>query len=654
MKKKIILLFICCFTTSIFAQDYKFGKVSKEELEESFYPLDSTADAAYLYKNRRTYFDYSQSEGFVLITDIHQRIKIYTKDGFDMATKSITYYKPDSGDDESVSSIKGVTFNLENGKIVQDKLSKKSIFKEKINKYRSKKKITMPNVKEGSILELRYRIRSPYDRSISDLNFQFSIPVKRLDLKVEIPEYYIFNERSKGYYNIPVKKSSKNNGIGNNINYVVKVSTFQDNNIPAINNDEPYVSSIYNYRGGVKFELAQTNFVEVGGSINSYSTSWEEVSKKIHTFSGFGSELNKTSYFKDDLSVVLEGTTNDNQKIMAIFNHVKSKVKWNDVYGKYTDKGVRKAYKGGIGNIADINLMLTAMLREANLNANPVLVSTRNNGVPLFPTLKGFNYVITMVEFADSSYVLLDASDPFSLPNILPKRALNWNGRKVEKDGASSWVKLTSSKHALEDNNVIVKVSDDGMVEGVLRSKYSNLNALTYRKNKNHLKEDVLISQLEEKHEIEIDEFKLLNKVKLSKPVVERIKFTSEDLVEGINGKLYIEPLLFFASNTNPFKLETRKFPVDFGTPWKDKNRISIQIPEGYVVESLPESLAIGLPEDLGVFKYQLKQAGNKITVISILQFNSAIIAPQYYQTLKDFYGKVVEKQSEKIVLVKK
>ena len=435
------------------------------------------------------------------------------------------------------------------------------------------------------------------------------------------------------------------------VDYKNKIEKYIANNIPALKDNEPFVSSIHNYRGGVKYELTATRFPNTAPKV--FSSTWKDIVKRVYNSPNFGSELNKTSYFKDDLTKVLNGTTNDNEKIMAIFNHVKSKVKWNDYKGKYTDKGVKKAYKEGVGNVADINLMLTSMLRVANLNAKPVLVSTRANGVPLFPTLDGFNYVIAMVEFTDGSYVLLDATEKYSSPNILPVRVLNWNGRKVEKDGTSSWVKLTSSKHALEDNYLSVKISDEGLVEGVLRSIYSNLKALNYRKNKNHLKEDILREQLEEKHTIEIDEFKLLNKNKLLKTVVERIKFSSEDLVEEINGKLYIEPLLFFVNSTNPFKLEDRKFPVDFATPWKDVHRVSIQIPEGYKIEILPKNIAIRMLEDLGVFKFQTSQIGNKVNTVCILQFNSAIIAPKYYAVLKGFYAKVVEKQSEKIVLVK-
>jgi hypothetical protein len=670
MKNSILLVFILS-QFSFFAQDYKFGKVSKAELEERFYPLDSTADAAYLYKYRRTYFEYMQDEGgFKVITDYHMRIKIYSKDGFEKATQYFEYYKPDSGNKERISSLKAYTFYLENGKVKKKKISKDAIFDEKRSKYRSVKKITMPNVIEGCILEIKYSLISPYG-SIDDLRFQYDIPVKKLDYKIEVPEYYTFNKRFKGYYFITPNKSEINSKITlrfknrdrrvgalvttgyskETVDYKNKIEKYIANNIPALKDNEPFVSSIHNYRGGVKYELTATRFPNTAPKV--FSSTWKDIVKRVYNSPNFGSELNKTSYFKDDLTKVLNGTTNDNEKIMAIFNHVKSKVKWNDYKGKYTDKGVKKAYKEGVGNVADINLMLTSMLRVANLNAKPVLVSTRANGVPLFPTLDGFNYVIAMVEFTDGSYVLLDATEKYSSPNILPVRVLNWNGRKVEKDGTSSWVKLTSSKHALEDNYLSVKISDEGLVEGVLRSIYSNLKALNYRKNKNHLKEDILREQLEEKHTIEIDEFKLLNKNKLLKTVVERIKFSSEDLVEEINGKLYIEPLLFFVNSTNPFKLEDRKFPVDFATPWKDVHRVSIQIPEGYKIEILPKNIAIRMLEDLGVFKFQTSQIGNKVNTVCILQFNSAIIAPKYYAVLKGFYAKVVEKQSEKIVLVK-
>lgn len=649
--KKIYLLLVLCFSVNLFSQDYKFGKVSKAELEEKFYPLDATADAAYLYRKRRTYYDYVTNSGFQIVTNVHERIKIYTKEGFEKATKFISYYKPDSGDDESVNSIKGYTFYLNKGNIVKEKLSKKSIFTEKTNKYRSRKKITMPSIKEGVVIELKYTLSSPY-YGVDDLQFQYNIPVKTLDYKIEIPEYYKYNKRNKGYYTVFAKESSKNGRLGN-LNYRINVSSFQATDIPALKDNEPFVSNIENYRGGITYELSYTDFVHIGGEQKYYTTTWEDVSKQVYKYTSFGGELNKSNFFKDDLTSVIESATNEREKLMSVFQHVKSKIKWNGNAGITARNGIKKAYKEGAGNSGDINLLLTAMLREAGLDANPVLVSTRNNGVPFFPTINGFNYVVSMVEFSDESYVLLDATEPYSVPNILPKRALNWKGRKVTRSGTSSWVNLTSKKHALEENNIVVSITEDKEVHGILRTRYSNINALNFRNKNNHLKEEDISKQLEEKHAIEIENFKISNKKNIFKPISLSVKFNSEDLIEEINEKLYIEPLLFFTEHTNPFKLEDRKFPVDFGTSWKDKNTVTIEIPKGYKVASLPTSIAIGLPENIGVFKYKINQVGNKIQTISVLEFNQEIITSQYYEFLKGFYGQVVAKQSEKIVLVK-
>ena len=125
----------------------------------------------------------------------------------------------------------------------------------------------------------------------------------------------------------------------------------------------------------------------------------------------------------------------------------------------------------------------------------------------MFPTRNGFNYVVAAVSFPDG-YVLLDASEPYSLPNMLPSRALNWKGRLIRPNGSSSWLNLEAGSKDTEDDFISVKIDADGMVEGMMRTKYGNLGALNYRKKKNSLKEDELISSMEDDYNIEVEERK--------------------------------------------------------------------------------------------------------------------------------------------------
>lgn len=668
MKKRMIILLLCMLTLTVSAQEIKFGKITKDELREKSYPTDSLAQAAYLYKNNDVFIEYDDNKGWMLITLVHERIKIYKKEAAKYAIEEISLYGR-GGTDERLSNLKAYTYNLEGNKIKKTKLQKNQVFKEKTSKYWTSHKFTMPNIKDGSIVEWKYRKASPYFWNLDELFLQHSIPIKKMDLLVKLPEYFRYKVHYGGYLQSYFKKETKNKKIRYSYrttggNYVGAITTkhnesvdlryeyysLSKGNVPAFNVDEPYISSVKNYISTAKFELQSV--MMPNSQPRYFATTWSDVSKRIYKSSNFGEELNKSSYYKNELASVLNGKASEIEKASAIYSFVKSRMKWNGNYGIYTVDGVRKAYKNNTGNVAEINLMLTSMMRSAGLNANPVVISTRHNGIPMFPTIDGYNYVISSVIFADGSYALLDATDPYSLPNLLPKRTINWSGRLIKKDGTSTTVNLVPSKHSIEDNTVSIKFDEDGLVSGMMRTKLTNYKAYDFRVANNHLKDTEVQTKLEEKYNIEIENFRVTNKTN-AKPINKLVKFTSEDIVESISGKLYIQPLLFLSNNSNPFKLDDRKFPVDFITPWRDKNTISIEIPKGYKVESVPAPTAISMADNYGVFKFQIVQSANKIKVLSIVQINKAIVTPDYYPELKELYNRIVKKQTEKIVLVK-
>ena len=249
---------------------------------------------------------------------------------------------------------------------------------------------------------------------------------------------------------------------------------------------------------------------------------------------------------------------------------------------------------------------------------------------------------------------MLDATEPYSFPNILPLRDLNWQGRIVREDGSSMPIDLFPLKHAKESVFVKAKLSEDGFVSGIKRSSYSNLNALNYRNSKIKIDIDELASNIENEYSsIEINNLKVSNKEEAGKPIVEMFEFESEDMADVADNKIFISPLLFLAENENPFKLNDRKFPVDFGSPWEDKISITLELPEGFKVESMPEKMAIGLPNNLGHFKLMTLHSGSKVQIQCSTMINQPIIAIQHYKALQAFYKQIIEKQSEKMVLTR-
>ena len=181
--------------------------------------------------------------------------------------------------------------------------------------------------------------------------------------------------------------------------------------------EEQYVNNIDNYYGKILHELKTERYPNK--EPKQISTTWEDVVSNIFEEKEFGFELIKFSYFRNDLDVVLDGLTTNNQKIKAIFSFVQHRMNWNKRFGYYTKKGVEAAYKDKTGNVAEINMILTSMLRVAGLDANLVLVSTRENGIAFFPNHSIFNYVIVSVD-VNGETILLDATEKYTDINILP------------------------------------------------------------------------------------------------------------------------------------------------------------------------------------------------------------------------------------------
>jgi len=667
--KKIFLTFLVLVNVYCFSQNHELGKVTIEELKEKVCPSDSSAVAAVLFNVGKTFFEYSGDDGFQIVTEINTKIKIYKKEGYNFANHAERIYIGGNGAEKVLVS-KAITYNLVGNKIEKSKISSDSEFNEKVNKYWNIKKITMPNVKVGSIIEYKIIITSPYISNFPDWQFQKNIPVKYSEYTTYIPEYFLYNTHLKGFFTIKNEKTYKQRTINysyteervggmntlmprrinTTLDFKEDIINFTLENIPALK-DEGFVNNIANYQSQLLHELSGTRYPQ--SPYKNYNTDWESVVKGIYDNDSFGAELNKTGYFEKDIDALLNGVTIKEERIAVIFNYVKSRMNWNDFLGYSCNDGVKKAYQDKTGNAAEINLMLTAMLRYAGIEANPVLLSTRSNGISLFPSKSAYNYVIAGVELQDQ-VVLLDATNKYSIPDILPIRDLNWFGRIIRKNGSSAEIDLMPKSNSKDIISILGSINDKGEVTGKLRDQYFDYNAFIFRVNNNGVAKESYIEKIEKKYQgLEIGTYDVQNASDLSQPIVENYDFTSTNSVEIIGDKMYFSPFLFLATAENPFKQETREYPVDFVYPNQDKYNISISIPEGYVVETLPQPKAVALPENLGSFKYNITNNGKQIQLLFIQDINQAIISNEYYDVLKSFYKEIVDKQTEKIVLKK-
>ncbi|MDR5589521.1 DUF3857 domain-containing protein [Christiangramia sp. SM2212] len=669
MFRSIILALFLLVGAVTNAQNYKFGKVSKEEVSEKQHPLEENADAAVLYSYQRTYYDYNQVTGFKIISEYHQRIKIYNKEGFEWATKEISASQGNI--DESVVSIKGITYNMENGKVEETKLDRDNIYEEDASKYRKVTKFTMPAIKEGSVVEFEYKITADkLSSSIDRIPLQYTIPINKLDVKVTVPEYLnygVYNNPKAAFYvkvdqdSKPFKRSfskstrpsgsiSSNQSMKTNrysVEFMQNSYIVEEENIPSLI-EENHVDYLENYAAYLDWELKYTKFPN--SAIENYSNTWEGVAKSIYLDNGFERELRNSNYYDDELNALIGGTSDPQKKAALIFNFVKQKVKWNDYIGFVTENGLKNAYKDGSGNTGDINLLLVSMLKYAKLDANPVLVSTPSNGVPSFPTKSGFNYLLASVKI-NGKQLLLDATDQAAGMGELPKRARNWQGRLIREDGTSEWVSLQPNYYSKDGTVMNIQIAENS-IKGKYINKLSGLHAKNYRMNHNSL--DNAVNELSESlNTYEISNAEIKDFAKVGGEITNSYIFESTKAQEVIGDKIYFQPLFFETNTVNDFKAEKRTYPIFFDFPTQKHNLVNIMIPEDYEVVSVPESVIVKLKDNSGEFRYIVKQSGSYLIIDSEVNLSQTVYLAEDYDIIKKFFNNIVEKQNESIVLRK-
>jgi hypothetical protein len=663
MKNILLILLLSCVYS--FGQDLKPGKITLQDFELKTEDTSDDHDAILILNSVDVVF-----VAYKQYLSIRQRIRIETEEGLDYATQSIQLYQSDNGS-ETLKNVSGTTYNLAEGKVEKVELDVNSVFEEDLSEFYTLKSFTMPDVRIGSIIEFLYVVESPFPY-IDDINLQYGIPIINLDVNIQFPNYYsyniVFNPNSS--YKIDFNAKDFEDSLTSTLidasesDYFdadqkiqqVRVSnkliSFTQQHIPALL-PEFLSGNLNKYRAKMIINIASFNDVQTGKVRKEFGTTWEAVAKTIYDSDKFGDEVKRSRFFRKDLEDLIQSLTTSKEKVTAILDFLKSKVKWDGKYGVFTKDGIKEAYKKGSGNVSEVNLLLVSMLREAEIEANPVLVSSVDNETPIFPTREGFNYIVVQVSYGDKK-VLLDATEKFAGLNLLPIRAANWKGRLIKKDGSSEWIRLTDNQKSEDIVFLDIKLDGESEATGNGQKRHTNYRALDSRNTNVNSTEDELEKQIQNDNVgLEISNVIVEGLENVDSDLTYKYDIKFKNAFDKVGDNIYITPLLYEANEESPFKLETRKLPLDLSFPYKTKTIVNIKIPEGYEVESIPESIKAVYNDSVGYYKYVTRIQGSAISTVATFNLDTSVIQPKDYPAFKKFFEAIVEKDAQKIVLKK-
>jgi len=674
MKLPLLVLSLCLTISSGLSQNLppiKFGEVSLEELKMTGYEPDSSASAIVLCDFGETVINYTEAKGFTLTFERTKRIKILKKEGLEWADFQIPLYYDDSND-EKISSLKAVTYNLENGKIVGAKVKSDGLFKEKSADNINVVKVALPNVKVGSVIEITYIINSDFLMNFWGWEFQETIPVIWSEYRASIPEFFHYGKFMQGYIPLHItdekvwkrfitipRKERIGNGfaMGQNtfsidqIDVDVKRFRWVAKDVPAFK-PEPFITTSKDYILKINFEL---NYIQYPNQpIEPVLGTWEEINRKYIDSENFGKVITGNIFLTKTVDDITRGMTSNEKKIAAIVNYVRANVSWNGNSSKVVDGSLRKVLDNRNGSSAEINFLVASMLEKADIKVHPVLISTRDHGFvrEAIPVTTQFNYVICMTEL-NGKQILLDATDNLLPIGLVPERCLNGNGLVISAEG-HAWIKLTSPQKSKSYMTVDLAFNSELALKGNVSLDRSGYSAYRGRKNYRSKAEKDYVNDLVSSQGWEISKSEFKNVKDIDQIFTESHDVIIYDHVASSGDVIFLNPFVTTEEGENPFKSETREYPVDFGSPFERIYIARIVMPPGYAPEELPSPEIFLLPEDAGRFVFNVVVNGGVINVTSRLQINKSLFIQDEYPDLRKFFDLMISKQAEQIVLKRK
>lgn len=642
-----IYFLILCFSVNAQIEEIDFGNLTKEEFLKLESPKDKDAEAYVLYDRGISNFIDSEN-GFDVVFERVTRIKVYTEAGLDYADIEIPFYR--EGDIyEEISSVEAYVYNLEGELYYRTNLQKKEYHDEKINERWINRKIALPNVKPGSVIEYKYKVTSQYLFNLRDWEFQWEIPVKYSEYQVSMIPFYEYTFLLQGASRFTYQDSREAGGLERvfgSIRYHDMINRYVMKDVEAFKN-EGYITSVDDYILKIDFQLARVNYPD-GRKVDILKT-WPDMIDDLLKENNFGKYVKKSQKISAkifDVDHFMQYSEED--RFNHAIDYVKDNFNWNGRYGKYAWKTPSELMKDKVGNVAELNLLALGILKSLGIEAEAVILSTRNNGKIRvdYPFSKFFNYVIILAN-VNGKPVLTDVTNVLASNKTIPVACLNGKGLIIKK-GQVSWVGVNSKEPSVTQTFLDMNLTDS-IVNTKFKIEAKKYYGLAYRTKFEQDKEKVSEFFKDKGYGVSESSISISNFDDPNKKYI--LEFAANNNPEIINGKYYVCPFLNEAIKDNKFKQNSRSYPIDMEFI-KGKTYFSMMnIPDGYKVDYLPKEVKVNNEEF--ELNYSAISNSDKVTVSFYYKFKQDVYSAAMYGSLKYYFNEIIKLGNDKVVFVK-
>ncbi len=644
-----------------------FGVHSLREIDMTSSYLDSTAVAAVLFDKADIFYDrnngetnikadifYDRNNGETNIT-VHRRVKIFKNQNLDIQS-FLGYEYPHAIDGGlQMHKLEGFVYNFDPTKkqIVTTPINPKSVVVQNTSNGNIRTHIVPADLKDGSVIEFKF-VLTGYGVWGWDHNFQFNVPTHWSEVHYQLPRNHEYKADLKNtkvgklaYQEVNgVTIHSGGAAIDKNADLYINVA-YAD--IPALN-EEPYDYSSNRYR----------LYLEMGFPKREYTGGVEQDGKALYKNLQY-EKLYKSYPVIKEIAVNLMNSITDKSDTVACMRAavewVKKNISLNNTYPSLSPLKENLAYiiKEKKGNYNELNYVLFNLVREMGFKeAGLALLKPREEGgVYDSGVVTDCRYVVVFMIFGGKEQYI-DAANINTRIGLLDPDLINNKAMYI----------LTEKESALKDCNISDKYQKVVQIETTINAAEEKTTftgkviaggyyALSIR--------DKITEESEEKYknnfktaiaELNITEVKFDGVSNLDKSMEAAITGDANTITTFTEGRIFVKPSVGIFEK-NPFTAAVRNNPIDFVKAIAYTTNHNIKIPAGYVIESLPKSESIGLPNSEGKFTYTAEEKDGLAKISVRLNINQPIFGVEKYESVQRFFEALTKKVSEEVIFKK-
>ncbi len=568
-------------------------------------------------------------------------VTILNKQGLRYASWETPWYYVDPEDKfGGIIEIKGRVLKP-NGEIVL--LKPENIYEVDITKYLKKKHIAFPGVEPGCVIQLQYIIQHRWRAKSASIRYlQYDDPVLHSHYYITLPTKWEprYNALPVGYLEEPdIEQVAKSYGAGNTYHWYKR-------NIPEIEY-EPFMPSLTDLIPRVTFSL-----YKIEGQHSRNTSNWENIGKWF--YEAIQNKMNPSGKIKELAKDLTKDEKDIRVKIKNIFYWIQSNYNVG-IDNTWVFQKPDETIDEGKGTSGDIACLLISMLKASDIQVEPVLISTKENGKvdQEVPTSVWFNRIIVRIPCEDSSFIWLDPAAKVGDINVLPYESQGVDAFILSKDsshfektpiaGPEDNAHICEIEVSLkEDGSAAISydITFEGEIERGKRIEYTTLKRTEW---------EVEAAKLCEKAVLK--DYSIPDPDSLGKTFKVKADFDMRNFAVRADTMLFFSPFSLVPSK-QLFPKTSRIHPVVFDYKLIKRDNINVTIPKKYKIVKIPTDFTLQSPHGRVTFKYQMngKYVVRCEREVILDKLNVSV---NEYEKLRDFYTKLCEKEMDKIILSK-